>query len=133
MGMFVDKWPDMMAYEATEPVEDVRIKCACGHEAYEEDAVEYDGEWYCSDKCKAKAILNEAETEDYKAFALTEWLSFVSYIASNEDEFIRDNLNSVKPAKEMWADIFKEYAGDCIYEFADWYEHREVRPYRRSA
>ena len=127
MGMFVDKWPDMMAYEATEPVEDVRIKCACGHEAYEEDAVEYDGEWYCSDKCKEEAILAEAGDDDIRAFVLDDWGGFTRYIESDDCAFIRETLDDdTISVKELWEKLFREYTKCNTDTFADYIEHREA-------
>ncbi|WP_066689110.1 hypothetical protein [Christensenella intestinihominis] len=119
--------------EATAPVYDDIVYCVCGHEAYAEDAVQYDGEWYCSDECKNKAVFKDATPEDHKEFVLSEWGSFLDYLKVNEQEFIREKIDDQEPARDMWAEIFKEYAKDDLYAFADWYENREPIPYRRSA
>lgn len=132
--MFVDKWPDMQIYDATAPAaeEDI-ISCACGHTAYADEAVKYDGEWYCSDECKNRAVFTDATAEDYRAFVLSEWNSFLDYLKANEQEFIREKIDDMEPVRDMWAGIFKEYARDDPYAFADWYDNREPIPYRRSA
>lgn len=133
MSTFTDKYADMLIYEATAPADDEKITCVCGHESYAEDAVQYDGEWYCSDECKNKAVFKDATPEDHKEFVLSEWGSFLDYLKVNEQEFIREKIDDQEPARDMWAEIFKEYARDDLYAFADWYENREPIPYRRSA
>lgn len=133
MAMFVDKWPDMQIYDAAAPADDDIISCACGHEAYADEAVKYAGEWYCSDECKNRAVFEDATPEDFKAFVLSEWDEFLDYLKANEQEFIREKLDGTEPARDMWAGIFREYAKDDLYAFADWYENREPIPYRRTA
>lgn len=133
MATFTDKYADMLIYDATAPVDDDIIYCVCGHVAYAEDAVKYDDEWYCSDECKNKAVFKDSTPEDHKEFVLGEWPSFLEYLQANEKEFIREKIDDKEPACEMWAGLFREYAKDDLYAFADWYENREPIPYKRSA
>lgn len=133
MSTFKDRYAEDLVYDATAPVYEEKISCACGHKAYPEDAIQYDGEWYCSNECKNKAVFEDSTPGDHKEFALGEWASFLEYLQVNEKEFIKGNLDNEKPAREMWAAIFKEYAKDDLYAFADWYETREPIPYRRTA
>ena len=133
MSTFKDRYAEDLVYDATAPVYEEKISCACGHKAYPEDAIQYDGEWYCSNECKNKAVFEDSTPEEHKEFALGEWASFLEYLQVNEKEFIRGNLDNEKPAREMWAAILMEYEKDALYDFADWYENRYPIPYRRTA
>ncbi len=133
MSTFIDRYADELIYEAATPADEELVSCVCGHTAYQEDAVIFDDEWYCSDECKNKAVFEAATPEDYKEFVLGEWNSFLEYLFVNQDEFIREKLEYKEPTQQMWAEAFKEYAKDDLSAFADWYENREPIPYRRTA
>ena len=130
---FVDKWPDSMVYEATKPDDREEIKCTlCGKPEYKDCAKTYNGEYYCSDECKEKVILDDAGDDDFKAFVLSDVKAFMNYLKSNDYKPITENFERIISAKDMWNEIFEEYASDCRYEFSEWYEWM-VEEKRRSA
>lgn len=126
--MFVDKWPDMMAFEATEPEEREEIRCSlCGAYEYKDCARFYDGKYYCSDECKGEAILAEAGDDDIRAFVMNDWGGFTKYINSDDCAFIRETLDDdTISAKELWGKLFREYTACNTDTFADYIEHREA-------
>ena len=129
MAMFIDKYPDMLVYEAGECADypDEIVQCACGHMEYKYDCVLYDGELYCSEKCKEKAILAEAGDDDIRAFVLDDWGGFTRYIESDDCAFIRETLDDdTISVKELWEKLFREYTKCNTDTFADYIEHREA-------
>lgn len=133
MGMFVDKYPDMMVYDATEPEEQEEIRCSlCGAYENKDCAKMYDGKYYCSDYCKTKAILQDADAEDFKAFVLSDVEAFIGWLKSDDYKAITDMFDGVLIASKEWAKIFEEYVDDCRHEFAEWYEWM-TEERRRSA
>ena len=129
---FVDEWPDRMVYEATNPDEREEIRCSlCGAYEYKDCARFYDGKYYCSNDCKSKAILQDAGANDFKEFVLSDVRAFMDWLKSDDYKQITDMFDSASRASKEWAEIFAEYADDCRYEFAEWYEW--ITEERRSA